>query len=130
MYLDYLSVDTVPLRHVTHRPLSRHFLLPHTNFDIAMAQANLDIPRVRQAIDSAQGSSNGNLSDEDSRILEAALAEIWRCIQARPDTYICTQLEFRVFNYYQERFKNNSVAAKAKKRYWNHFSSTDGPRRR
>ena len=92
-----------------------------------MAQANLDIPRVKQAIDRAQDSSNGDLSAEDTRILEAALAEIWRCIQARPDTYICTQLEFRVFNYYQARFKNNTVAEKAKKRYWNHFSNTDGP---
>lgn len=104
-------------------------LVPHTKFDNTMAQANLDIPRVTAAIARAQNSRNGNISDQDKQTLEAAVAEIWRCIQAQPDTYLCTSLEFRIFNYFQGRFQNNTVAEKARKRFWERHSITDGARR-
>lgn len=91
-----------------------------------MAQATLDTPRVTQAISRAQSSSNGNISVEDTRLLEEAIAEIWPCIQAQPDTYTMTPLEYRVFNYFQDRFRDEPVAIRARERYWKHHSIVDG----
>ena len=56
-----------------------------------------------------------------SNILEKALARIWRQIEANPNTYVMTEDEFSVFNYFRARFNDEStrpLAAAATARYW------------
>ncbi|KAI9867120.1 MAG: hypothetical protein M1813_009398 [Trichoglossum hirsutum] len=50
--------------------------------------------------------------------LEAVLADIWRKLRAEPDTYILTQDEFAVFNFFRDRYDTDEIAIAAIGRYW------------
>ncbi|KAI1820433.1 hypothetical protein F4861DRAFT_61859 [Xylaria intraflava] len=51
-------------------------------------------------------------------ILESALAEIWGRVLANESGYVMSRDEFAIFNFFQDRFRNNPVAVSARKRFW------------
>ncbi|KAI1431188.1 hypothetical protein GGR50DRAFT_103055 [Xylaria sp. CBS 124048] len=55
-------------------------------------------------------------------VLEAALADIWSRVQANESEYIMTRDEFAIFNFFQDRFRNNPVATSARRRFWDSLS--------
>jgi hypothetical protein len=79
------------------------------------------VSTVAQALDFARDNPKGADNPTVSATLEAALAVIWRRIQARPRSYVMTREEFAVFNYFQHRFQGDRLAIAARKRYWDHF---------
>ncbi|EXJ79592.1 hypothetical protein A1O3_07871 [Capronia epimyces CBS 606.96] len=75
---------------------------------------------VRQALNIAQNSPSGQIDPQILRLLESSLAQIWRNIQAQPNTYVMNDLEFAVFNHFRARSDfQNETARKAVSRYWN-----------
>ncbi|KAM5352361.1 hypothetical protein ACJ41O_005084 [Fusarium nematophilum] len=73
---------------------------------------------VAQALEIARESPDGSSDPTISKILEAALAQIWAKVQAQPDSYVMTRDEFAVFNFFQHRFSGDKTAVNARKRYW------------
>ncbi|KAI2640182.1 hypothetical protein GGS21DRAFT_505579 [Xylaria nigripes] len=55
-------------------------------------------------------------------MLESALAGIWSRVLANENGYIMSRDEFAIFNFFQDRFRNNTVAMNARKRYWDSLS--------
>ena len=76
---------------------------------------------VASALEIVKNSEDGQVHPSVSAILERAIGEVWRRIQAQPTTYVMGREEFAVFNYYRSRFQNNPVAQQAVARFWNHF---------
>jgi hypothetical protein len=70
------------------------------------------------ALEIARDSAEGAQDPTVKNILETALADIWQKIQAHPTSYVMTRDEFAVFNYFQDRFAGQELAAAARKRYW------------
>ena len=91
-----------------------------------MPQSLADTPVARQAMDIVHNSETNDIRPEVLQFLQRAIEDLWQHIQAQPDTYIMTQLEFRVFNYFRARFVNNSTAQRAIARYWDNTSNADG----
>ena len=90
-----------------------------------MSQANEN--SVQNAIQVAQNSTTGQIDPQSRQILETYLNRVWARIQAEPNTYVMTALEFAVFNRYRARPRyQNSTAQKAVQRYWNNHSARDG----
>lgn len=84
---------------------------------------------VRRALAAAQNNEEVDRSVE--QILESTLAGIWSRIQAAPDSYVMTTLEFAIFNRYRSRaIFQNSTARRAVERYWNSVSAADGTAQR
>jgi len=52
------------------------------------------------------------------QILDEAVAQICGKLQAEPQSYVLTQLEFAVFNFFQHLFVGEPIAVAARKRYW------------
>ena len=77
-----------------------------------------DAANIRRALEIARDTENGLLDANVSAILQTAIGSVWRRIQAQPDTYIMTRVEFSVFNYYRSRFQGNNTAQRAVQRYW------------
>lgn len=77
-----------------------------------------DHATVQQAIVIAQNATNDNLDQQTKEILTLAIDAIWRRILAHPDTYVLTNLEARVFNYYQSLFIGDEIARRTWARYW------------
>ena len=71
-----------------------------------------------QALEIARDSPEGAQDPVVASILETALSEIWGKIQARPTSYVMTRSEFAIFNYFQNRFEGQELAASARSRYW------------
>jgi len=80
-------------------------------------------------MDVAQNATDPGLPPEIIQLLEAAIEEIWRQIRVQPNTYLLTNTDYRVFNYFQERFRGNPIAKQAIARYWAHRHDVDGQRR-
>lgn len=76
------------------------------------------IQALEIARESPEAAGHGAISD----ILEAALADIWARVLADQFGYVMSMDEFAIFNYYQDRFRNNPVATRARRRYWDHIS--------
>lgn len=79
--------------------------------------------RVSQAIMKAQDLQT--LSAEETRILNQAFAAIWNRIRTQHN-YVMTELEFKVFNYFQSRWEGNPVAQQAVARHWASRGNSDG----
>ncbi|EER37689.1 conserved hypothetical protein [Histoplasma capsulatum H143] len=82
---------------------------------------NASIPdpeTIRVALEEARNSEDGSIDPRMTSILETAIGEVWRKVQADPDTYILTRDEFALFNYFLDRFRG-PVAQRAVERYWN-----------
>ncbi|PGH03840.1 hypothetical protein GX51_03828 [Blastomyces parvus] len=83
--------------------------------------SNASIPdpeTIRVALEEARNSEDGRIDARMTSILELAIGEVWRKVQAEPDTYILTRDEFALFNYFLDRFRG-PVAQRAVERYWN-----------
>ncbi|KAL2073238.1 hypothetical protein VTL71DRAFT_10562 [Oculimacula yallundae] len=78
---------------------------------------------VTQALETARDTPEGAQDPAVVSILEHALRQIWRKIEAKPASYVMTRDEFAVFNYFQSRFAGQRLAAAARKRYWDHLES-------
>ncbi|KAI1258650.1 hypothetical protein F5Y18DRAFT_412751 [Xylariaceae sp. FL1019] len=76
---------------------------------------------VIQALEIARESPDGAREPTISSILESALANIWSKVQAHPDSYIMSQDEFAVFNFFQHRFLDSNLATAARKRFWDNW---------
>lgn len=76
----------------------------------------------QRAIDIARN-SEGELDGRVFLYLETAISDIWTRINLSPDTYLMTQDEFAVFNFYRGRFKGD-VAESAVARYWTNTYGT------
>ena len=76
---------------------------------------------VANALEIVKNSEDGQVHPSVSAILERAIGEIWRRIQAQPTTYVMGREEFAVFNYYHSRFRDSRIAQQAVARFWDHF---------
>lgn len=90
----------------------------------AMTNPPPDNPTIRQALQTARDSEEGTLDQDVANTLSYAISTIWRKIQAQPNTYVMTELEFSVFNYFQDRFRGIPMAQRAVSRYWNRRQAT------
>lgn len=73
---------------------------------------------MNDALALARASPEGEQDPAVIYALETAINNIWSKVEAQPATYLMTQDEFAVFNYFQNRFQGNEVAIAARKRYW------------
>ena len=90
---------------------------------------NLAVPRNNQNIgddvlqaleiarDNPEAASQGVIRD----LLESTLASIWSRILADKSRYVMSRDEFAIFNFYQDRFRNNPIATTARRRYWDNL---------
>ncbi|KAI0207033.1 hypothetical protein F4808DRAFT_406279 [Astrocystis sublimbata] len=72
------------------------------------------------ARDDPEAACQGPIHD----ILESALTAIWDKVLADENGYVMTRDEFAIFNFYQDRFRNNPLAVGARERYWTKSSGT------
>lgn len=76
---------------------------------------------VARALEIVRNNEEGQVHPSVNVVLERAIGEIWRRIQAQPTSYVMNRDEFAVFNFYRTRFKDSPVAQQAVARFWNHF---------
>ena len=76
---------------------------------------------VARALEIVRNNEEGQVHPSVTAVLEKAIGDIWRRVQAQPTTYIMSRDEFAVFNYYRNRFKDSQIAQQAVARFWNHF---------
>ncbi|KAF2273236.1 uncharacterized protein EI97DRAFT_384059 [Westerdykella ornata] len=72
---------------------------------------------LSQAVYIAQN-SEGGVDQRLANHLERKLSEVWRKLQAQPNSYVFPDDEFALFNYYKSRFEDSDVVRNATKRYW------------
>ena len=65
------------------------------------------------------------LTQEETRILEQAYSVIFNRVQTQHN-YVMTELEFKVFNYFQRRWSGNNLAQQAVARHWATRNNVDG----
>ncbi|RDL38107.1 Uncharacterized protein BP5553_05540 [Venustampulla echinocandica] len=82
---------------------------------------------VTQALECARDSEEGARDPTIINILDTALADIRRKIDAQPTSYVMTRDEFAVFNYFQRCFEGDEVAVAARRRYWDQYNSPATP---
>ena len=76
---------------------------------------------LAKALEIAKENQNGPVPTPVTTMLEKKNSEIWRRIDAQPNTYVMSQEEFSVFNYYRSRYDNSRVAQDAVARFWSHY---------
>lgn len=94
-------------------------------------QVNIDgvgTLNYQRAVDIARN-TEGDLDPHVNTYLEGALADIWGRVEANPTTYVFTDDEFAVFNFYRQRFQG-PVAEQAVDRYWSQRRATERASRR
>jgi len=102
------------------RPLSR---IPRQNTPVQdpdpdgsyFSTSSHNPTRVTQAITKAQNLQT--LSAEETQMLNQAFTVIWDRIRTQHN-YLMTELEWRVFNYFQSRWLGNGIAIQAVARHW------------
>ncbi|KAI1751384.1 hypothetical protein F4782DRAFT_505869 [Xylaria castorea] len=108
--LDIMNLSQNPLHHQPEKHLGKHANQDSISNDVMLA---LEVAR-----DSPEAASHGIIRDR----LESALADIWRRVLADELGYVMSRDEFAIFNFFQDRFRNNPVAMRARKRYWDNLS--------
>ncbi|ATY62682.1 hypothetical protein CCM_00941 [Cordyceps militaris CM01] len=96
--------------------------VPSTNSALFLkmgSSSQLVMSDVSQALEIARESPAGASDPTVSKILDQAIAHIWKKIQAKPNDYVMTRDEFSVFNYFQHRFAGDKTAIAARARFWN-----------
>ncbi|MCJ1375235.1 hypothetical protein MMC20_006469 [Loxospora ochrophaea] len=76
---------------------------------------------VSKALDIVRNGEPGDAHPAVTNILERAISDIWRRINAQPTSYVMTKDEFAVFNYFRGRYAGSPVAQRAVGRFWDHF---------
>jgi hypothetical protein len=133
MHFNYISDLPVlfPLNDIntiiipTHATLSLSSMMGGNNGGTRQ-QPSPAITTVTQALEFARDSPEGAQDPIVATILETAVADIWRKIEAQPTSYVMTRDEFAVFNYFQDRFEGQQLATAARKRYWDHLQLQNG----
>lgn len=88
----------------------------------------LDEDQVNQSLEAARDNPEGLHEHKVKLVLESALGEIWKKIEANPNEYIMTRTELAVFNFFQYKTLPTAqarMARVARANYW-----TYGPRTR
>lgn len=79
---------------------------------------------VMQALEIARESEDGGAGDSYiAKTLDQALDNIWDKVKAQPDSYIMSDDEYSLFNYFQHRFIGNDMAVLARRRYWDNTTN-------
>lgn len=81
---------------------------------------------VCKALEIARESTDGYVEPKINDILEAAISDVRRRLEAQPDTYVLSRDEFALFNYYRRSKFNDSplaqkIAQTATERFWNNY---------
>ena len=76
---------------------------------------------LAKALEIAKENQNGPVPHPVTAMLERKNGDIWRKIEAQPNTYVMSKEEFSVFNYYRSRYDNSRVAQDAVARFWSHY---------
>lgn len=72
---------------------------------------------IREALDAVRESDSPD--PRHVRIVEEELHKLWKRIQASPNSYVMSDLEFAIFNRYRNRNEyRNSTAQRAVERHW------------
>ncbi|KAI0811897.1 hypothetical protein GGR55DRAFT_600972 [Xylaria sp. FL0064] len=108
--LNIMNISRVPLG----PPQAHDVVTPKNNTYIS----NDVIQALEVARDSPEAACHGTIRD----LLESALTEIWDRVLADQSRYVMTRDEFAIFNFFQDRFRNNPIAVMARKRYWDNLS--------
>ncbi|KAK7744483.1 hypothetical protein SLS53_003367 [Cytospora paraplurivora] len=90
--------------------------------------STLTAPRkVAEALESARDCRFDRVI---SSTLETALSKIWDRVVNEPESYVMTDIEFGVFNLYQQRFFGDKRATEARRRFWDNSygPGSDGAR--
>jgi len=111
----YDTYYTFPTERLTTTPVR---IASNGNQRPALPSSSSSSKAVRQALGIARDSSEGARDPIVKDILEGALTTTWGKLQDLPNDYIMTRDEFAVFNYFQDRFVGEKIAAAARKRYW------------
>ncbi|MCJ1242773.1 hypothetical protein MMC14_010782 [Varicellaria rhodocarpa] len=86
-----------------------------------------------RALEIVRNSEPDNVSPNAIAKLESANREIWARIKAKPDSYVMSENEFAVFNFYRGPFMDSEVGCRAVGRFWDHYrqdtSEADGSHR-
>ena len=123
MPLKFNDINTISIP--SHATLSLSMSMGRSNGS-TRTQPSPAITTVAQALEIARDSPEGARDPTVVHILETALTEIWRKIEAHPTSYVMTRDEFAVFNYFQDRFAGQELAAAARKRYWDRLELRNG----
>ncbi|KAI0443097.1 hypothetical protein F4803DRAFT_574942 [Xylaria telfairii] len=108
-----LGIMSVPQNGLDNQPVKHLGMQENSNSISNDVMLALEVAR-----DSPDAASQGTIRDT----LEAALAGIWGRIMADEFGYIMSRDEFAIFNFFQDRFRKNPVATRARKRYWDNLS--------
>ncbi len=121
---DPLSCSESPSAHCFHDSNSDFLFEPLQDTHIMSRTNEMS---VRQALQVAQNSETGQIDPRILRLLETQLVKVWTNIQANPGSYVMTETEFAVFNYFRARSElQNETARKAISRYWDNRRAGDG----
>ncbi|KAA8571517.1 hypothetical protein MFRU_016g00100 [Monilinia fructicola] len=101
-------------------PLSIHAIMNNgpDNNGGGYRQASAGTLSTSQALDLARTTEEGAHDPVVISILEGEINRIWIKIQTEPATYVMSREEFGVFNYFQNRFRGQELAAEAQRKYW------------
>lgn len=80
-----------------------------------------DLSALQRALEAARITEYNDLDASSRQLLEKALDEIWVRLRAQPTTYILSKVEFAVFNFYQDRWRDSDLAVAAKRRFWDSY---------
>ncbi|KAI0448982.1 hypothetical protein F5B21DRAFT_509617 [Xylaria acuta] len=116
--LDIMNIPQNPLDHQQVKHLGKPAKKSSISNDVMLA---LEVAR-----DSPEAASHGTICDT----LESALAGIWGRVLADEFEYVMSRDEFAIFNFFQDRFRNNPVATRARKRYWDNLSVAEPSQQR
>lgn len=119
--LNFINVNTI-----LHPSPAVFFLSSMSMGGINNGGTGGTVSSVAHALEVARDSAEGAQDPTVVRILETAIADIWRKIQAQPTSYVMTRDEFAVFNYFQSRFVGQQLATDATRRYWDHVHLSNG----
>ncbi|KAI0402254.1 hypothetical protein F4802DRAFT_600318 [Xylaria palmicola] len=88
----------------------------------AVQHSNSISDQVLMALDIAREEPDATNDENIRNILESALSDIWERVLANESTYIMSRDEFAIFNFFQYRFRDNTVAKEARRRFWDNLS--------
>ncbi|KAI1372885.1 hypothetical protein F4677DRAFT_431065 [Hypoxylon crocopeplum] len=98
----------------------------------ALLTAEVNEEMVAQALDAARETPDGFREPVVRHLLEVALTQIWKRIEAQPKSYIMSRNEFAVFNFFQFLDltpRQAIMAMTARANYWS-YGSDAGKRKR
>jgi hypothetical protein len=72
---------------------------------------------IKNALEIARN-SDGPLDPALSNYLENELRVLWGRLNSQPDTYVFSNDEFSLYNYFRQRLNNTEVGQRAVARFW------------